>query len=51
MKNLALMTHITTDLDELPIARMCYNLGVEELQLLGPEELTSSLNYLVFLNG
>ena len=45
------MTHITTDLDETPIARLCYNLGVEELQLLGGEEMTSPLNYLVFLNG
>ena len=51
VKNLALMTHITTDLDELPISRLCYNLGVEELQLIGGEELTSPLNYLVFLNG
>ncbi|XP_067951989.1 DNA-directed RNA polymerase III subunit RPC2-like isoform X2 [Watersipora subatra] len=51
VKNLALMTHITTDLDELPITRLCYNLGVEELYLLGGEELTSLLNYLVFLNG
>ena len=51
VKNLALMTHITTDLDELPISRLCYNLGVEELQLIGGEELTSPLNYLVFLYG
>jgi len=51
VKNLALMTHITTDIDETPIVRLCYNLGVEELQLLGGEEMTSPLNYLVFLNG
>ena len=51
MKNLALMTHITTDLDEAPIAKLCYNLGVEELHLLGGEQMTSPLNYLVFLNG
>lgn len=51
VKNLALMTHITTDLDEKPIARLCFNLGVEELQFLGGEEMTSSPNYLVFLNG
>jgi len=45
------MTHITTDLDEGPIIRLCYNLGVEEIFLMGSEQLTSSLNYLVFLNG
>ena len=29
VKNLALMTHITTDQDEEPIIRLAYNLGVE----------------------
>ena len=29
MKNLALMTHVTTDQEEDPIIRLAYNLGVE----------------------
>ena len=29
VKNLALMTHITTDQNEEPIIRLAYNLGVE----------------------
>jgi len=29
VKNLALLTHVTTDDEEIPIARVAYNLGVE----------------------
>jgi len=29
VKNLALLTHVTTDEDTAAIARLCYNLGVE----------------------
>lgn len=29
VKNLALLTHITTDEDELPIRMIAFNLGVE----------------------
>lgn len=51
VKNLALMTHITTDMEEDPIIRLAFNLGVEDIQLLSGEEMTSSRVYLVFLNG
>ncbi|GAB1598909.1 DNA-directed RNA polymerase III subunit RPC2-like [Argonauta hians] len=51
VKNLALMTHVTTDLNESPIIRLAFNLGVEDIQLLSGEEMSSSLVYLVFLNG
>lgn len=40
VKNLALLTHVTTDDDEVPIARLCYNLGVEDIDLLSGEELS-----------
>lgn len=33
VKNLALMTHITTDVDEEPIIRIAFMLGVEGMQL------------------
>ncbi|XP_049266946.1 LOW QUALITY PROTEIN: DNA-directed RNA polymerase III subunit RPC2-like [Rhipicephalus sanguineus] len=51
VKNLALMTHITTDIDEAFIVRLLRNLGVEDLQLLNGEELSDPSVYLVFLNG
>ena len=51
VKNLALMTHITTDQDEEPIHRLSFNLGVEDIQYLSGEELSLPSVYLVFLNG
>ncbi|XP_067036471.1 DNA-directed RNA polymerase III subunit RPC2-like [Acropora muricata] len=51
VKNLALMTHITTDQDEEPIVRLAYNLGVENLRLLSGEEISHPSVYVVFLNG
>ena len=51
VKNLALMTHITTDQEERPIKRLCFNLGVEDIQYLSGEELSSPSVYVVFLNG
>ena len=51
MKNLALMTHITTDHEEAPIIRLAFNLGVEDINLLSGAEMTSTYVYIVFLNG
>ena len=51
VKNLALMTHITTDQEEEPIKRLAFNLGVEDLQYLSGEELSLPSIYIVFLNG
>ncbi len=51
VKNLALMTHITTDQDEDLIRRLAFNLGVEELCYLSGEELGLPSVYTVFLNG
>ncbi|XP_068705248.1 DNA-directed RNA polymerase III subunit RPC2-like isoform X2 [Montipora foliosa] len=51
VKNLALMTHITTDQNEEPIVRLAYNLGVENLRLLSGEEISHPSVYIVFLNG
>lgn len=50
-KNLALMTHVTTDLPEEPIIRLAFNCGVEDVQLVTGEELTAPDAYMVFLNG
>lgn len=51
VKNLALMTHITTDDDEAPTIRLAFNLGVEDVHLLSGEELGSPSACTVFLNG
>ncbi|OAD47023.1 DNA-directed RNA polymerase III subunit RPC2 [Eufriesea mexicana] len=51
VKNLALMTHITTEIDEEPITRLAFNLGVENVNLLGGEEINNRNVYIVFLNG
>ncbi|KAM3288805.1 hypothetical protein P3S67_022235 [Capsicum chacoense] len=51
VKNLALMTHVTTDEDERPIISLCYYLGVEDLELLSAEELHVPSSYLIVLNG
>lgn len=51
VKNLALMTHITTESPEEPVARLACNAGVEDVRLLGGEEINHPLVYMVFLNG
>lgn len=51
VKNLALMTHITTELEEGPISQVLYNIGVEHISLLAGEEMYAPGVYLVILNG
>lgn len=45
------MTHITTEIDEGPIIRLAFNLGVENVNILGGEEINNKNVYMVFLNG
>ena len=45
------MTHITTDMDEGPIVKLAFNLGVEDVGLLSGEELSCKDVFIVFLNG
>ncbi|WCJ39192.1 DNA-directed RNA polymerase III subunit 2 [Euphorbia peplus] len=51
VKNLALMTHVTTDEEEGPLISLCSCLGVEDLELLSGEELHSPNSFLVIFNG
>jgi DNA-directed RNA polymerase III subunit RPC2 len=51
VKNLALMTHITTDEEQEPIIHVVYHLGVEEISMLSGEEIGSPHVYSVFING
>ncbi|CAL9153212.1 unnamed protein product [Musa hybrid cultivar] len=50
-KNLALMTHVTTDEEEGPLISLCHSLGVEDLELLSGEELHALRSFLVIFNG
>lgn len=45
------MTHITTEIDEEPLLRLAYNLGVVNINFVGGEEMFSADVYLIFLNG
>ncbi|ETS62613.1 hypothetical protein PaG_03253 [Moesziomyces aphidis] len=51
VKNLALTTHITTDVEEEPIARIAFTLGVEDIHLLTGAELYRPDSFVVYLNG
>ncbi|KAI1622080.1 DNA-directed RNA polymerase III subunit C2 [Exophiala viscosa] len=51
VKNLALMTHITTDDEEAPIKRLIFMLGAEDIVSVGGAELYALGQYLVLLNG
>ncbi|KAJ2346171.1 DNA-directed RNA polymerase III complex subunit Rpc2, partial [Coemansia sp. RSA 2618] len=51
VKNLALMTHITTDDEEEPIKRVAYALGVEDVALITGAELHAENTHIVYLNG
>jgi len=51
VKNLALLTHITTDEPEKPLLRIAINLGTEDIGLLTGKEIQSTECSIVFLNG
>lgn len=51
VKNLALMTHITTDADEEPLINATFMLGVEDFNTLTGSELYDEGSYIVYLNG
>lgn len=51
VKNLALMTHITTDDEEEPIKRLCLFLGCEDILSIDSAMLYSDGNYGIFVNG
>ncbi|CAK7902646.1 DNA-directed RNA polymerase III subunit RPC2 [[Candida] anglica] len=51
VKNLALMTHITTDDEELPVKKLCYVLGCEDILGIDSATLHSPGNFGIYLNG
>ncbi|GAW01607.1 beta and beta-prime subunits of DNA dependent RNA-polymerase [Lentinula edodes] len=50
VKNLALMTHITTDVEEEPIIRIAYMLGVEDISLSTGAEIYRRNTFIVNAN-
>ncbi|KAK6036190.1 RNA polymerase Rpb2, domain 3 [Cooperia oncophora] len=51
VKNLALISHITTDSDERPVLRLLFNSGVEDLQNMHFSHINNPNYHQVFLNG
>ncbi|KAM0750249.1 beta and beta-prime subunits of DNA dependent RNA-polymerase [Meredithblackwellia eburnea MCA 4105] len=51
VKNLALMTHITTDVEEEPIWNICFLIGVEDINVLDGTEIYAEGHLVVYLNG
>ena len=51
VKNLALMAHITTEVDSQPLIELCYNCGVLEMDLLNGNDFSFPGTYVVFVNG
>ena len=51
VKNLALMTHITTADDEEPVRKLMYILGAEDVTMASGEDMYEAGAYIIFLNG
>ena len=51
VKNLALMTHITTNDEEEPVRKLVFSLGAEDVQTVGGREFYGQGAYIIFLNG
>lgn len=51
VKNLALMTHITTEVDEKPLIRLANNSGVQDINMVPLFSIHTKSSFLVFLNG
>lgn len=51
VKNLSLMTHITTEYDSTPVIRLAFNSGVEDIKLVGGDVIHKQGVFIVFLNG
>lgn len=51
VKNLALMTHITTYDDEEPVRKLVFVLGAEDIVSMSGKEIYENGAYVVFING
>jgi DNA-directed RNA polymerase III subunit RPC2 len=51
VKNLALMTHVTTESEEQAAIRLAFNAGVEDIRLVGGDTINNPRVFMVFING
>ncbi|OBT67980.1 DNA-directed RNA polymerase III subunit C2 [Pseudogymnoascus sp. 23342-1-I1] len=51
VKNLALMTHITTNDDEEPVRKLVFVLGAEDIVSMSGKEIYGDGAYVIFING
>jgi DNA-directed RNA polymerase III subunit RPC2 len=51
VKNLALLTHITTDDEEVPVRQLVFMLGAEDILSIGGGQLYRKGSYVIFTNG
>ncbi|KAI9823339.1 MAG: DNA-directed RNA polymerase III core subunit ret1 [Thelocarpon impressellum] len=51
VKNLALMTHITTNDEEAPVRKLVVVLGAEDIASVSGKELYAQGAYIIFING
>ncbi|KAK3227001.1 hypothetical protein Dsin_006863 [Dipteronia sinensis] len=51
VKNLTLMAHFTTDVEEGPLISMCYHLGVNHWKHFPGEEIHNPNSFMVIFNG
>ncbi|KKY28443.1 putative dna-directed rna polymerase iii polypeptide [Phaeomoniella chlamydospora] len=51
VKNLALLTHITTDDEEGPVRKLVFMLGAEDINTIGGKQLYTNGAYLILMNG
>ena len=51
VKNLALMTHITTDDEEDPVRRLVFILGAQDIAAVNGQDLYAGSAYIIFING
>ena len=51
VKNLALMTHITTDDEEEPVRKLVFVLGAQDISSVNGKDLYGQGSYIIFVNG
>ena len=51
VKNLALMTHITTDDEESPVKKLIFMLGAQDIASANGKEVHAEGAYVIFING
>ena len=51
VKNLALMTHITTDDEDGPVRRLVFMIGAQNVESVSGKELYGDGAYIIFING